>query len=398
MHSIRVFLSAFGVLVAAIFATGASWPTYAGEPDFRPEKIIAVTNLDDSGRGSLRAALAETGKRKVEFAIAGEIWLKTPLQIKQPYVIVDGETAPSPGISIMGDKLRVAAHDVVVRHLRIRVGELDGSKPNNRDGISIDSSRNGKRVAYNVIVENCSISWAIDEGLAIWGNGSRHITIRNNIIAETLRQSRHPKGAHSMGLIVGPGSEDILIEGNLFAHNQFRNPAISWNTSTMVVNNLIYNPGNVGLHFYARKGEGPTLVSAVGNVLVAGPDTRSELRSFKKGINPGSKVYFKDNVAKGTVAFNVDERLGRMSAAPAPFVSRPPVWSSKLKPLASSLVFDAVLEQAGSRPFDRDGIDARIVSEVRAGAGGIRDRPADERLQNRALNTKSGSKAAMRKP
>lgn len=377
---------------------GLGQPSHASEPEFSHDTIVEVTSLADSGPGSLRAALAQKGKRKIDFAVAGQIWLKSPLQIKKPFVIIDGETAPSPGISIMGDKLRVAAHDVVVRHLRIRVGELEGSKPNNRDGISIDSSRNGKRVAYNVIIENCSISWAIDEGLAIWGKGSHNITVRNNIIAETLRRSRHPKGAHSMGLIVGPGSEDILLEGNLFAHNQFRNPAISWNTSTMVVNNLIYNPGNVGLHFYARKGEGPTLVSAVGNVLIAGPDTRSELRSFKKGINPGSKVYFKDNVARGTVAFNTGERLGRASSAPAPFVSKPPIWNAKLKPLASSVVLDAVLRQAGARPFDRDRIDARIVAEVRSGSGSIRDQPTDERLQNRTLNTKSGRKAAMRKP
>ena len=378
-------------LLTAIVSSGHGRLVYAAGPDFTPERTITVTRLADSGPGSLRAALKQSGKRKIEFAVAGEIWLKKPLLIKMPYVIVDGETAPSPGISIMADKLRIATHDVVVRHLRIRVGDLDGSKPKNRDGISIDTSRNGKRVAFNVIVENCSIGWAIDEGLAIWGEGSRDIIIRNNIIAETLRRSRHPKGAHSMGLIVGPGSRNILIQGNLFAHNQFRNPVIAWNTSTMVVNNLIYNPGNAGLHFYARKGKGPTIVSAVGNVLIAGPDTKSELRSFKKGINAGSKVYFTDNAAEGTVAFNLSERVGRSSSAPAPFVSRPPVWRAGLKPLASDAVYEAVLQRAGARPFERDAMDARVVSEVRSGSGRIRDRPADGRLQGYLLHNQFGS-------
>lgn len=381
MRNIGVFVLALVAFVATIIVSGANGPSHAGEPYFSPERIITVTNLKDSGPGSLRSALAETGRRKIEFAIGGEIWLKTPLQIKQPYVIVDGETALSGGISIMGDKLRVATHDVVVRHLRIRIGELDGSKLENRDGIGIDTSLDGKRLAYNILIENCSISWAIDEGLAIWGEGSRDIIIRDNIISETLRRSRHPKGAHSMGMIIGPGSTNILVQRNLFAHNQFRNPAISWNTSTLFVNNLIYNPGNTGLHFYARDGEGPTLISAVGNVVIAGANTKGELRAFKQGINPGSKVYYKDNVAEGTVAFDLEEGVGKQSEEPAPFVSKPPVWDPELNVLSSNAVLNAVLNGAGARPTDRDETDSRLISEVRSGTGRIRNHPVDERLQ-----------------
>lgn len=368
------------IVVIAAFAAGADRALQAGEPNFTPDKTITVTTRADSGEGSLRAALEETGKRRIEFSIAGEIWLKTPLQIKNPYVIVDGETAPLPGISIYADKLRIATHDVIVRHIRIRVGELDGSKFDNRDGIGIDTSTDGKRMAYNILVEKCSITWAVDEGFAIWGEGSRDIIIRDNIIAETLKWSRHPKGAHSMGMIVGPGSSNIVIQGNLFAHNQFRNPAISWNTSTMFVNNLIYNPGNMGLHFYARDGEGPTLVSVVGNVVIAGRNTKSELRAFKQGINAGSKVYYKDNVATGTVAFNPNETVGADSSKAAPFVSTPPVWDADLKVLSSSAVVESILKNAGARPANRDVTDNRLMTEVRSGTGGIRNDPADERL------------------
>src|SRR4029078_2754428 len=118
----------------------------------------------DSGPGTLRAALEEDRPRRVGVSVAGEIFLRSPLVIRASDITIAGQTAPSPGISLLGDTLRVRANDVIIRNIRFRVGELPGPNASNRDGISIETGPDRVPVE-NVIVENCSIAWAVDESL-----------------------------------------------------------------------------------------------------------------------------------------------------------------------------------------------------------------------------------------
>jgi hypothetical protein len=342
--------------------------------------VTEVTSLADSGPGSLRWAV-NGANRKIVFRIGGEIWLKSPITIKDPAITVAGETAPSPGISLMGESLRIRGHDVIVRHIRVRIGAHRGDGVANRDGIGVDGSVSGERPAHNIIVENCSVSWAIDEGIVVYGVNSNNIVFRNNIVAEGLYRSVHPKGLHSMGVMVGPKTRNIVIQGNLIAHNQWRNPVVSAGASAIVVNNLIYNPGAVGLHFYPARDNAPDQIqtSAVGNVVIAGPDTRSALTAFRQGLPLRSQIYYSDNVADGAIAFDTDDRPPNDTSFS--FANKPPVWDPRLKILPSSDVFDYVLANAGARPNDRDETDRRIIQEVRTGTGRIRNEPADVRLR-----------------
>lgn len=366
----------------AVAQMADGWPTRGGEGG----REIVVDTLADSGPGTLRAALAQEGARVVRFAVGGEIWLSRPLEIDEPFVTVDAGDAPAPGISVMGDKVRIRTHDVILRHLRVRVGELaGGSDPDNRDGIALEGDP--ERPFRNILIDHCSIAWAVDEGLQLWGAGGRDVAVTNSIIAETLSRSIHPKGAHSLGFIVGPRIDDVLIAGNLMAHNNGRNPVIAGGSSAIVMNNLVYNPGFAAFHVYRREGEPPTRVSAVGNLVIAGPNTQAVLKTYPRGVNPGTQIYFAGNEGVDVTAFDPNEPLGG-EGGPSPISAEKPIWREGLSPVPAEAVLDSVLTRAGARPDLRDETDRRIVAEVRARGGGIRDAPADARLaRERPLET-----------
>lgn len=343
-------------------------------------RVIEVTSLSDEGPGTLREALNADGPRTVTFKVAGEIRISRPLVINDPYITVAGETAPSPGITVMGDKIRILTRDVILRHIRLRVGETGGSKPDNRDGFSIESYPEKKRPAYNILIENCSVSWAIDENIGLFGMGVRNVQVRNSIIAEALRHSIHPKGGHSMGMLIGRGAQNVLVEGNLFAHNAYRNPVVDGGTSAVIVNNLIYNPGTSAVHFYPKPKAGGSLASVVNNVVIAGPDTKPWLRAFTHGLNEGTRIHYGGNRVIGTRTLEPDERVGRVPLDVAPMEKEPPLWFIGMRPLPAAQVEASVLEKAGARPWDRDAVDRRIIEDVRNRTGEIRDHPSDVRL------------------
>lgn len=374
-HAAVAFVAAF--LAGGALGHAEEWPTAGGEPG----RTIEVTTLADSGPGSLRAAVEAGGRRTITFNVAGEIWLKDRLVIRSPFVTVAGETAPSPGITILGDTVKIRSHDVILRHLRIRVGALpDNSDPQNRDGIQIEGSADGTDPSYNVLIENCSVSWSVDELVQIWGENNHDIAVRRSILAEALANSIHPKGAHSSGLLVGPDARNVLIQGNLFAHNSNRNPAVHGGAEAVVANNLIYNPGFAAVHFYPHDDSGPTRASIIGNYVEAGPSTGKErLYSFGQGLNEGSAIFYADNLSEAVAAFSTEEFIAK-SHVPVPFVSEPPIALPGANYVSAEQVPDEILSTAGARPWDRDEVDARIVSEVLSRSGQIRDAPTDERL------------------
>ena len=112
-------------------------------PAGRDGHILRVTNLNAHGPGSLRAALETSGPRVVIFEVGGVLDLTEALVVSQPQASIAGETAPSPGFTIIGAGMTITTHDVLVRHLRFRVGDRpEGPHPDDRDGISIHDSGN----------------------------------------------------------------------------------------------------------------------------------------------------------------------------------------------------------------------------------------------------------------
>jgi hypothetical protein len=329
----------------------------------RGGQIIKVTNLNDSGPGSLRAAIDASGARIIVFEVGGTISLSSDLNIRNPFVTIAGQTAPSPGIMLRNAGIRVNTNDVLIQHLRIRVGDgPTGPSPSNRDALQILGPN-----SYNVVVDHISASWAIDENVSTWYNGLRDVTISNSIVSEALHRSLHSKGAHSMGVLVGDYAKNISLIGNLLAHNNERNPLLKGGTSTVVVNNVFYNPGPWEFfNIVDDYGAGASSASVVGNVWLKGPSTTATVAIKVSSRMPsGTRVHHRDNIVSPGLS---------LSSIPSGYVvSTPPVWVSPLTVRSANTVENHVLSFAGARPADRDAVDKRIATEVKNRTGRIID-------------------------
>ena len=184
--------------------------------------VIKVTNLNKSGEGSLAWAIVQTGPRIVVFEVGGVIDLEqSVLTIKEPYLFIAGQTAPAPGITLIRGGINVRGHDVIIQHISVRPGDCGLAT---KSGWEVDGlSTIG---AYNVVVDHCSFTWAIDENLSASGprhegadKTSHHITFSNCIISECLHESPHAGSPHSMGTLIHDYCRDIAIVGNLYSHN-----------------------------------------------------------------------------------------------------------------------------------------------------------------------------------
>ena len=322
-------------------------------------RIIKVTNLNDSGPGSLRAALEASGPRVIVFEVGGLIWLSRDLMVRNPYVTVAGETAPSPGITVANGGIYIASHDVVLRHVRNRVGnDPSGANLASRDGIIIAGTGRGEAI-YNVVVDHCSVSWAVDENVSTWYQNVHDVTIRYSIIAEGLLKGVE----NSKGLLVGDHSQRVSAIGNLFANNRDRNPTLKGNTTSVLINNLIYNSGYWGVLLSDYEGRGRIQANVVNNLYRPGPSTsRSSPFTFAQRAPYGAQLYLAGNVS--------EDMLFRTNVAPDPRVSS---WITGLNfpttMLPANKVESFVLANAGARPKDRDAVDKRIVREVTTHGG-----------------------------
>lgn len=282
----------------------------------RGGELKFVTNLNDSGPGSLRDAVEASGPRIVVFRVAGVITLNQTLNVSNPYLTIAGQTAPLPGITLRLDPssfapdkpkstevvLTISTHDVVVRYLKLRRGDTKQSG----DNINILAP------AHDVVIDRVSLSWATDESVTIWtfeqkaaneAQGVYNVSFQNSIIGESLNQDpRHwlnPNVAHTqaqiddpsytdyvgdiganvhaLGFIVGGQRDysawqkvrDIDIHHNLFANNTHRNPRVAAH-GIRIINNVIFN-------WFTRAGssEKSTIVDYIGNVYQHGPLSRS---------------------------------------------------------------------------------------------------------------------------
>ncbi|MBI5209282.1 MAG: hypothetical protein HY927_04825 [Elusimicrobia bacterium] len=344
-------------------------------PAGRGGRVIRVTTLAGKGPGSLREALGAKGPRVVCFEVSGTVRVDDDLEVREPFVTVAGETAPSPGVTVAGAGLLIRTHDVLVRHLRVRPGGGRGGVPKHRRrAIHVLASRQGEYEAYNVVVDHCSASWATDENVTTWFAGVRDVTVSNCIVAEGLARAGHPKGEHSKGMLVGDYAKRVAVLGNLFAHNRDRNPHMKPDTSVLVANNLVYDHGVYPILFSGGDvATGESLATVVGNVVRRGPSTRlASMVAIGKGFPGGLRLHAAGNDFPGArpgEPWSVVLDPGNSASAEA----RPPVWVSPLTVRSSSEAFSRALAFAGARPADRDDADRRVVAEVLSGGGRIID-------------------------
>ena len=234
-------------------------------------KVYHVTNLNDNGPDSFRAACEATGPRTIVFDVAGTIHLETPLELKNGNVTIAGQTAPGDGICIADAPFQIEANNVIIRYMRFRLGnkyvktEYEEGEENadGWDGL-------GGMDKENIIVDHCSVSWSIDECLSIYG--VRNATVQWCIAAQSLQASGHSKGAHGYG--GNWGGSGVTYHHNLLAHHESRVPRLGPRYTTQLDerldmrNNVFYNWAGLGCY-----GGEAMNVNIVNNYYKPGPGT-----------------------------------------------------------------------------------------------------------------------------
>ena len=276
-------------------AEGFGTRTRAG----RGAKVVAVTSLADSGPGTLRDALEDRAPKTIVFRVGGIIELKSHLFIRHPFVTIAGQTAPGDGVVLKDFGLVITTNDVLVQSLRVRPGNHGDVRPEHNDAIAI-LGRNGDATgARNVVLDHLSVSGGEDELVSTWF-APTDITVSWSIVSEALGKSRHDKGTHSAGLLVGDRSNRVSVHHNLLAHNDFRNPLVISGGTHDVVNNVVYDWGALPTELVD---DAQTSLNVVGNYYRSGPSTRTPHTIF---INPNGKNAPARLFAQGNVRHGVD--------------------------------------------------------------------------------------------
>lgn len=205
----------------------------------RGGRVLEVTNLnDDNNPGSLRWAVGQSYPRIIVFRISGTIMLNSDLNINHGNLTIAGQTAPGAGICIANHTVECKASNVIVRYLRFRLGDLTKEANDSFWGRNLN----------NIMLDHCSMSWAIDEDGSWYDN--TNFTMQWCIYSESLYHSYHPKGDHGYGGIWG--GMGATFHHNLLADNSSRNPRFCGaryhltTASTEIVdfrNNVIFNWG-----------------------------------------------------------------------------------------------------------------------------------------------------------
>ncbi len=360
------------------FPGAEGWGMYA--KGGRGGKVIAVTNLNNDGPGSFRAAVMDTAPRIVVFNVSGTIKLTSELIITSPYLTIAGQTAPGDGICLRGYPLDIAkSHDIIVRCIRIRPGTESGLIGSEIDGVEIRGSE-------NVIFDHCSVSWSCDEGINNW-HQSRFITFQWCMMSEPLNKSVHEKGAHGFGASIG--GYKASFHHNIIAHATARVPSIAGNNQNFTVlldvrNCVFYNWGH-------RSCDGkPLSINLVNNYYKSGAATQSSVKRRIAKIDNSEKAGFvglwhiDGNHVDGFAEITKDNWNGGVDFDEGTSAAR----NRQIKPFEVAAVttqtaleaYPLVLCNAGCIAPYRDNHDTRIAKEIEEGkftygTNGIIDSP-----------------------
>ncbi|KAF9053881.1 pectin lyase-like protein [Hymenopellis radicata] len=235
----------------------------------RGGSVYVVTNLNDSGAGSLRDAVSASN-RIVVFAVGGLITIDDRIVVSSR-VTIAGQTAPGDGITVYGNGFSFSnADNTITRYIRIRMGTSGDS---GKDAITIADGS-------NMIFDHVSVSWGRDETFSINGDVT-NVTISDSIIAQGLE-------THSCGgLIQTDGGVSILR--TLYIDNKTRNPKVKGVND--FVNNVVYNWGSGG-GYIAGDSDGQSYANIIGNIFISGPSTSAH--PFTRG-NANFHTYVSNN-------------------------------------------------------------------------------------------------------
>lgn len=375
------------VFVETAYAQQTAFPSAEGFGQFsqggRSGQIIKVTNLKDSGLGSLRHCIDQQFPRICVFEVSGLIEVKSPLFINgggpESYITIAGQTAPYPGIMLRSDPsmkdslLRVGGSHVIIQHLRVRPGPTS-VESSIHDAVEIVGGS-------DIILDHLSVSWGTDETFSTW-HAPQNVSIQNSIIAEGLFCSTHSDGCHSKGLLIGgDGSKNISVVKNLIAHQRQRLPLIKTEFgSNQVINNLSYNPEWAGS--FSQGNYGRVNIDYINNNYKQGPNTRSGNGFISVDDSKGNQfaIYLKGNKLYNQA--NATIYVDNYSQDVQKYQVSTPHNLAGVDILPVDEAFEQVLVNAGANmQLDLNGnpilaydlVDQRIIYETRTGTGRIID-------------------------
>lgn len=276
---IRMGLTFLSLFVAgAMQAQTIAFPGAEGFGRFttggRGGKVLHVTTLDDeTSTGTFRWACNQSGARTIVFDVSGTIHLTSALKLGRGDVTIAGQTAPGDGICVADFPFQISANNVIIRFMRFRLGNKMVAF-HEGDGL-------GGMDKENIILDHCSVSWSIDECLAMYG--SKNITIQWCLASQSLRNAGHSKGPHGYGAIWG--GSGASYHHNLLVHHDSRAPRLGPRPGTQtdermdMRNNVIYNWAGNGCY----GGEGMN-VNIVNNYYKPGPATLQRSSYIQKRI------------------------------------------------------------------------------------------------------------------
>ena len=377
------FLALQGILLLCFFRPNSfselkAFPSAEGYGRFseggRGGRVIEVTNLNDDGPGSLREAIDATGSRTIVFSVSGVIDLKSKLLVTgtkgNGNFTLAGQTAPGKGICIHGWTFgMIGGEDVVVRHIRTRIGTSSG---NTMDGMGMAS-------ANNSIFDHCSISWTIDEAFS--SRSGQNITLQRTLISEALNEAGHKKypDGTQHGYAASISGDIGSFHHNLLAHCAGRNWSLAGGLSKSpmefagrldIRNNVVYNwrtrttdGGAHQVNFvnnYYKPGPAIAITVALNAQIENFPGTQSYY--FDGNVMPGH--FDESNQMKGRKISYINRDKGSVNWNV--FVDRP-FFESHVTTHTAGDAYKNVLADVGCNRPMLDDHDNRIIEEVKNG-------------------------------
>lgn len=351
-------------------------------------RVIEVTRLDDDVKspqpGMLRWALQQEGPRIVKFTQAGTITLHDTLEVREPFLTVDGRDAPGQGICIRGGSLEFkSTHDIILRYVRVRLGDETTQRRNQEQGVKRPKHSNGLDCisfskCQDVIVDHVSTSWCCDELFSVVH--CQNVTVQWCLLAEPLTNpALHPYGDNH-AFCFNSSADTMTVHHCLFARYVMRGPQFeandmrakdSYAVQMEAVNNVMFDYQKSGSRYttgvedHRDEAEGKSYAfQFIGNVYLGDPARPAIEAVMKHEVHPGVKAYVDD-----ADLVKLSDTRGREKLMPEARtqLSGKPLFSAPVPVVKETreVMLDQVLGQTGCS-HARDAVDERIVADVRS--------------------------------
>lgn len=350
-------------------------------------RVIEITRLDDDldspPEGTFRWAVTQKGPRIVKFRVAGTIQLQDAVEIREPFITIDGQDAPGMGVCIRGGSLEFKdTHDIIVRHIRVRLGDETTLRKNREKGLKRPKGSGGLdcielKNCRDAIFDHISASWSCDELFSVVH--CQNVTVQWCLLAEPLSNPAiHPYGDNH-AFCFNSSANTLSVHHCLFARYVMRGPQFEANdmrkgddyaVQMEAVNNVMFDYQRSGSRFTtgiedhkdepAKKGYA---FQFIGNVYLGDPK------------RPAIEAVMKHEVHDGVRAFVDDRKLVQLSDTKGreklmndalKQIQGQPVFTSPvpIAPKSADDVIQSVLEGAGCS-HARDAVDERVIANVR---------------------------------